>query len=230
MIVVSLSACTTPTEKTNTISTVSSVANSGNIITQKNYQQMLQDTSPKIKDSEEFKACMSQYTDSCIKESVQEISRKTNSSEICNALTNTADIEACTFGITLSNALKSKKIEDCDTLSNTQYKSSCKSSIIRMNASESKNIALCNDIAAVYLTGQTANSELQNCKMQVIMNPDFSDKTACNQLDEAYKLQCIQMIETNEKLKKSRTVGENTETIPLSTGSVSSGTLQSENK
>jgi hypothetical protein len=152
------------------------------------YQKDLNQASPKIKDSEEFKSCMDMNVPMCIQNAGMQLAQKNQSTEFCKELQNQDQQDACVFAITVMKLQQSNDITLCDTLSDT-YKEQCTKTAIRTEALQKNDIKICSGLAkknesADGASGSTVimveDGSVDECVMNVIMSAGVPNPKSCD--------------------------------------------------
>lgn len=166
------------------------------------YAEDIENTSDKIKNTDEFKGCMKQQATMCIQSTGMQIAQKMKDTAFCKELSSPEQQESCEFAITMINAQEKNDDKLCDTLKNAQYIKQCKIQIYRQEAISKKDITICGKIDALRnWTGAEStvdtNMQKDQCIMQFIMSSPSSDEKDCTKLTDDSSFQMCKMMIKN---------------------------------
>lgn len=170
------------------------------------YAEDIENTSDKIKNTDEFKGCMKQQATMCIQSTGMQIAQKMKDTAFCKELSSPEQQESCEFAITMVNAQEKNDDKLCDTLKNAQYIKQCKIQIYRQEAIDKKDITICGKIDALRnWTGAEStvdtNMQKDQCIMQFIMSSPTSDEKDCTKLtDDASFQMCTTMVKNRPQM------------------------------
>ena len=200
-ILVLISSCTIRQPANNTVNV--SPKNETTSKPADSYEQAIQNTSSKIKDTPEFQDCMKKQSNMCIQSTGMQIAQRVKDTTFCKELA-TPEQKTCEFAVTMINAQEKNDEKICDNLSEKSHIIQCKTQIYRQHAITKQDIMLCEKIDEIIVwTGASDISERDNqkdkCIMQYVMNNKGSKKTDCNNIrDTASYEMCQKIIKTRK--------------------------------
>lgn len=194
-----LGSCTLQKSTKNT----SPVSNDVPSVGTTTYTEDIENTSSKIKDTDEFKSCMKQQATMCIQSTGMQIAQKMKDTAFCKELSTPEQQGSCEFAITMINAQEKNDEKLCDTLTDKNYIKQCKIQIYRQDAITKKDIILCDKINSLSSgTGANEtidiNTQKDQCVMQFIMSVQESKEADCTKLTNDSSLEMCKMMIRNK--------------------------------
>lgn len=207
-----LSSC--GTQDTNTLPgtndstgiTQSSIPGMGNI----DYEAALKNTSAVIKNSQEFKECMSPAVNMCENSVGMRMAQEKKSEAICEELSQPANKESCRTVVLSLIAQEKNDINACDTLSATS-KTTCRIQYLRREAVSKKSIPDCKKIAnelpqndnSGSISMPKGNNGIDQCMLEVINSLENPAEDSCNVIEDSMvKRMCTDTIKQRNEMKK----------------------------
>ncbi len=138
------------------------------------------DVSPKIKDSNEFNACLTTQINLCVQRATMQIAQKDKSSDFCNELEVPDQRESCKFALIMTDIKESGDEKLCDTLTG-KFQNTCINAAYRVQAIKAKDTKLCNQVVITEIQNDSPNERIE-CIMDVIMMNPSSKVADCKKI------------------------------------------------
>ena len=177
-------------------------------VTSPKYVQELSRASSKIKDTQEFEACMQPSVNMCVNQVGNQLARTNKSVAFCDELSTPEGKDACKYGVVSLEAVDKKDIKLCDTLTDS-YKKECRIMITRMSAVDSGDIKKCDAIASeMGASGSVSaieKSRVDQCRFDTIVRKNPTDAKVCDAIDdENIAKMCTSMIKMQREVEVSQ--------------------------
>lgn len=170
------------------------------------YVTKLDGASSKIKDTKEFGACMEPSVNMCMNQVANEMARKAKSTTFCDELSDTANRDACKYGVIITDATEKKDAKLCATLADP-YKNECMYTIMRIDAVESGDVKKCDALIETTLSGSapTQSSRADQCRLDTIMRSNSSDAKLCDTItDGSIQNMCTSLMKMKQDQKNNQ--------------------------
>lgn len=183
------------------------------------FTQDINNTSSKIRDTNEFQDCMKRQTNMCIQSTGMQIAQRAKDSSFCKELPSSEEQLSCEFAITMMSAQEKGDDKLCDTLKNANYLKQCKIQVYRQAAVSKNDISFCDKIDTVIKsTDATVTSETSTlkdqCIIQFIASSADSKESDCKKLSSTSSLDMCKMILKNKQQFPNNTLPPVMPTIP----------------
>lgn len=173
-----------------------------------NYNDVLENTSTKIKNTPEFEECMRPSVNMCVNQVGNQLARSQKSIDFCDEMMQWSGRDGCKFGVIMSQVAESKDIKQCDTLADT-YKKECRISILLAQAVSANDLKKCDLIdAETAESGSTdrSNSRADQCRADLIMRKQWAKPADCDILKNGVsKDMCKAIVENRNEWAKATT-------------------------
>ncbi len=147
------------------------------------YNETLEQTSSKIKNTQEFEDCMRPSVNMCVNQVWNQLARAQKSTVFCDEMASWEWRDGCKFGVIMSQVSASKDIKQCDILSDT-YKKECRISTLLEAAVSANDVKKC-DLIESEMSSKSGGNDWQGdraeqCRADLIMRKQDAKFTDCD--------------------------------------------------